>query len=1022
MARQVLKASASGIQQAKTALTDQGFSRQELAEKVIVDGKKATIGIDIQTVHKFFTQKSLDHRYFVGICKALNLDWREIALNKENADSKSKKYINDSTLDELVENTKELIKRAIQNEMDRINARNLQQKDKTTSSLLKTHEKYDALAQMLDTSKPIGLDGNHINVSLTKISEERKHKNQESNRLSALVALKEYSRLIIIGDSETGKTTFLKYLSIQCDQGQLSISKIPIFISLKNFSDSALIQKSSEEIGSQSILFNYIAQQFSICKVRKPQLKTILNSGRALILIDDLNLVDNKNQSKVFDEIGKFSKQYLHNLIVLTSEITYSNITIQNFTSFELEDFIIPLIAEAKEKNQSHIQQKCGTMRVLDMSQPIELGEIYTNVNILEKITSRRRLGINELMQNLDLNEFDRLGLGKISEKRISGEIAVENHSKLMILGKPGSGKTTFLKYIAIQCNSGIFRRSNIPIFISLKDFAETEDKSELIDYIILHFKKCGLEQSQSKVELLLRKGKALILLDGLDEVRKEDNDRVVREIRQFTDRFHKNYYVMTCRIAAREYTFEKFTEVEVADFDDKQIRTFTHNWFKPKNQHKKEKIFIRKLTQNPPIKELATNPLLLTLLCLVFEETADFPSNRAELYQEGLNVLLKKWDAQRNIERYQAYKNLSIHRKEDLLSQLALTTFERKEYFFKQKDAERYIHEYIFNLPDASNDEQKLQLDSEAILRSIEAQHGLLIERSRHIYSFSHLTFHEYFTARKVTSNRDGLESLANHCFEKNWREVFLLSVSMLQNADELIQLMKSRIDDFLTSNQSLSNLLLDINKKAISTKAPFKVAAVRAFYLDLIYTPSLAFNLYLSLVVELPKARTHARELAVALENSSALKLAPELEIANSIEFDLKLARTRARNLDIDLSQSKKLDIDFIRALALSLFIDLALVIFPQSNKSLKKLKAQKDNLEEDHEALKNWSKTKAQTLLQPSLIQKFSESYQSQSTLLKEFYDANKLLIDCLNSDCYVTRSIRERVIGNLLLPAE
>ena len=297
-----------------------------------------------------------------------------------------------------------------------------------------------------------------------------------------------------------------------------------------------------------------------------------------------------------------------------------------------------------------------------------------------------------------------------------------------------------------------------------------------------------------------------------------------------------------------------------------------------------------------------------------------------------------------------------------------------------------------------------------------------MLIERSRHIYSFSHLTFHEYFTARKVTSNRDGLESLANHCFEKNWREVFLLSVSMLQNADELIQLMKSRIDDFLTSNQSLSNLLLDINKKAISTKAPFKVAAVRAFYLDLIYTPSLAFNLYLSLVVELPKARTHARELAVALENSSALKLAPELEIANSIEFDLKLARTRARNLDIDLSQSKKLDIDFIRALALSLFIDLALVIFPQSNKSLKKLKAQKDNLEEDHEALKNWSKTKAQTLLQPSLIQKFSESYQSQSTHLKEFYDAIKLLIDCLNSDCYVTSSIRMRVIGNLLLPAE
>ena len=55
------------------------------------------------------------------------------------------------------------------------------------------------------------------------------------------------------------------------------------------------------------------------------------------------------------------------------------------------------------------------------------------------------------------------------------------------------------------------------------------------------------------------------------------------------------------------------------------------------------------------PIQELATNPLLLTLLCLMFEESADFPSNRSELYKEGLNVLLRKWDAKRSIEREQS-------------------------------------------------------------------------------------------------------------------------------------------------------------------------------------------------------------------------------------------------------------------------------------------------------------------------------------------------------------------------------
>ncbi|MBO1350960.1 MAG: hypothetical protein EBE86_027955 [Hormoscilla sp. GUM202] len=58
---------------------------------------------------------------------------------------------------------------------------------------------------------------------------------------------------------------------------------------------------------------------------------------------------------------------------------------------------------------------------------------------------------------------------------------------------------------------------------------------------------------------------------------------------------------------------------------------------------------------------------------------------------------------------------------------------------------------EYIRNLPDDSNDEETLQLDSEAVLKSIEAQHGLLVERAKIIYSFSHLKFHEYFTAREI-------------------------------------------------------------------------------------------------------------------------------------------------------------------------------------------------------------------------------------------------------------------------------
>jgi predicted NACHT family NTPase len=101
------------------------------------------------------------------------------------------------------------------------------------------------------------------------------------------------------------------------------------------------------------------------------------------------------------------------------------------------------------------------------------------------------------------------------------------------------------------------------------------------------------------------------------------------------------------------------------------------------------------------------------------------------------------------------------------------------------------------------------MELDSAAVLKSIEAQHGLFVERARGIYSFSHLTFHEYFTARKImtscnpyTADDPTLQGLVSHLTEKRWREVFLLTVGMLDDTDALLQLMKARIDGLLAGD----------------------------------------------------------------------------------------------------------------------------------------------------------------------------------------------------------------------------
>lgn len=597
-------------------------------------------------------------------------------------------------------------------------------------------------------------------------------------------------------------------------------------------------------------------------------------------------------------------------------ELTSEDEQLQNNEQSEIDD----LVVRVKRKRHESIQAQYGIMRVLDMTQPVGIDEIYTSVNILEKITSRRRLDLDELQKHCDQASFDRFGLGRIFEKGVLGTKAVEKYSKLMVLGKPGAGKTTFLKYLTIRCNLNELQSDRVPIFVTLKDFAEAEnilnsnalnnggEYQDLLCYISSQFIKHDISYEQ--LEKLLKNGRALILLDGLDEVRDEDSKRIIKEIQDFSDQFKNNCYVITCRIAAKEYIFERFTEVEIADFDKKQIRTFAKKWFQVKDPEKIEK-FIKKLEVNKPIQELATSPLLLTLLCLVFGEKADFPSNRSELYKEGLDILLKKWDAKRNIERNLIYEQLSLQRKEDLLGQIARLTFERGDYFFKQAELEHYIAEYIRNLPEAQLDPVALRIDSENILKSIESQHGLLIERARGIYSFSHLTFHEYFTAREIVFGLQPLEQALNnlnsHLRESRWREVFLLSIGMLRNADYLLVKMKQSIDDIVKNDRDLQIFLNRINQKSCDItrkiKSFYKPAAIRAFYLavdlarassieratkNIIYcAKSIATNLIFEMTVD--SALESIKEIVVEIDLDFGSTISPDRTLAFAIDDEL-------------------------------------------------------------------------------------------------------------------------------------
>lgn len=346
-------------------------------------------------------------------------------------------------------------------------------------------------------------------------------------------------------------------------------------------------------------------------------------------------------------------------------------------------------------------------------------------------------------------------------------------------------------------------------------------------------------------------------------------------------------------------------------NIDKLHVTNFTHKWVETKKV-----VRVGKDNKRELIKQKNHNSLLLNMLDMVFEETSEFPLNNAQFYKDGIEILLKQWDIDYEIAADKVYKRLSIQGKQDLLSYIALKTFTCGDYFFTQQTVEQYIAEYIGNLPNAAIDPQQLQLDSKAVLQSIEAQHGILVQQTPGIFAFSDLSLHEYFVAREIVNSSDpqalaqSLQNLVSHINETRWREVFLLAVGMLRNADRLLQAIQQKVNALVAKDEILLHFLNWNYQKSLAVIAPYKSSAFRALGLEFIL----------------------------------------------NLDFDFALALDNDFAYDIGLNTAH-------------------LHVYTQELKNCR-----------------------------------FSK-YQKQ--VLKQYYNANKLLVDCLDRAHYVSRSVREEI---------
>ena len=367
----------------------------------------------------------------------------------------------------------------------------------------------------------------------------------------------------------------------------------------------------------------------------------------------------------------------------------------------------------------------------------------------------------------------------------------------LVILGDPGSGKTTHLKRLLLWLiregpETVGLPPGMVPVFLPLRNLRDLD--SGLDAFIESELASPHLRLEEGFGRRLLERGNLLLLLDGLDEVADpDDRARVARWVEGAMAAHPDSRFVVTCRYAG--YTGEaqldgRLLELHLRPLDGEQASAFVHNWYRIVEASlatDKEQARIRAGEQanalidtlsQPDFRarrvfELTRNPLLLTAICLVHRDRGTLPRRRGDLYEECINVLLERWRQSKKLGLSMEAK--AAHR---VLQPVAYWLHEEEGR--TRATAEELVP--IIEGPLARVGGQVTTAG--AFLATIRDESGLLTGWSGEQYGFMHLGFQEYLAARQLKDESfdkpELLRVLANRFGSSWWREVSLLLLAL--------------------------------------------------------------------------------------------------------------------------------------------------------------------------------------------------------------------------------------------------
>ncbi|WKX70243.1 NACHT domain-containing NTPase [Streptomyces sp. XD-27] len=376
---------------------------------------------------------------------------------------------------------------------------------------------------------------------------------------------------------------------------------------------------------------------------------------------------------------------------------------------------------------------------------------------------------------------------GAAVRQSIHDFLGTPDGTALAVIGAPGTGKTTLLKHLALRLAREPGKRGSrdLPILLFLRDHAAAitaDPEITLPEVIGASLRRLRGDEPPGWFDRQLQAGRCVVLLDGLDEVaREEDRRNVSKWVEEQIESYEANDFVLTSRPHGyRSAPVNRARVLQVRRFTGEQITRFVQGWYRAIERlstgaddaavadraAEEATDLLDRLRARPVLYDLAANPLLLTMIANVHRYRGALPGSRAELYAEICEVLLwRRQEAKGNVAALP--DELTGAKKEAVLRELAYVMMCERRRDIDTARAAETLGPALFRVGAAA-------VPVEDFLAAIVAS-GLLVERERGMYAFAHLTLQEHLAALHI-QYRGLVDTLIAGVQDDWWRETTLL------------------------------------------------------------------------------------------------------------------------------------------------------------------------------------------------------------------------------------------------------